>query len=105
MKIENITITKEDQIRNVLFGANMYEFDRNGLTFEKFKKFLEDEVVLFNWDMYPITYINRDGLAEFLTYLAGTGAHEIVYVAAIDTSKINEDDFDACYKTAAHYKK
>lgn len=105
MQIAYITITREDQIRDILFGANVYEFDHNGLTFEKFKKFVDDEVVLFNWDMYPIRYINRNESGEFLDYLEETGAHEIVYVARIDTSKISEDSFDACYKTAEHCRK
>lgn len=105
MQIAYITITKEDQVRDILFGANVYEFDHDGLTFEKFKKFVDDEVVLFNWDMYPIRYMNKNESADFLDYLSGTGAHEIVYVARIDTSKISEDEFDACYKTEVHYRK
>lgn len=105
MKVENITITNEDKIRDILFGANVYKFDNLDVTFEQFKKFVAEEVVLFNWDMYPIMYINRNEAPEFLEYIKGTGAHDIVYIASVDTSKINEDDFDACYKTAAHYKK
>lgn len=93
MKVENILISDRKQIKNLLFGINAYKFANERMEYQKFKKFIEGQFIIFNWDMYPITYINHDIAGSFLKYLELSGAHDIVYLAQIDTSKISKEDF------------
>lgn len=94
MKVENILISDRKQIKNLLFGINAYKFAAHErMEYQKFKKFIEGQFIIFNWDMYPITYINHDIAGSFLKYLELSGAHDIVYLAQIDTSKISKEDF------------
>lgn len=94
--VEHFTITNPDRIKSLLFGVNKFQgFEESHETFESFKNFIADELILMNWDEYPIQFIPSDELDFFLSRYSHD--HELIYVAEIDTTKISESDFNEAY--------
>lgn len=96
MKVVDININDPQRISALLFGINAPIFYRV-VTFEEFKNIIKDEMVVFNWDNYPIEYVNKHELIGFLDYLEAQGADDIVYVGRFDTNMISEKDFYSRY--------
>lgn len=92
MKVVEINLNDPLRISTLLFGVNSYIFGRD-ISFDEFKSIIKDEVVVFNWDHYPIHYVNKHHLRPYLDYLEDKGVNDIVYVGRFDTNMISEEDF------------